>query len=79
MLTGRKISKRDMMSFNTILKIELFDVCSIDFMGPFPILFGNQYILVVVDYVKSPRGGVVNRQLANLMMNKCGIKTIYAN
>ncbi|KAL5549371.1 hypothetical protein UlMin_004602 [Ulmus minor] len=30
---------------------ELFDVWGIDFMGPFPSSFGNQYILVAVDYV----------------------------
>ena len=40
-----------MMPLSPILKIEVFDVWGIDFMGPFPNLFGNQYILVVVDYV----------------------------
>ncbi|XP_076905932.1 uncharacterized protein LOC143561846 [Bidens hawaiensis] len=30
---------------------DFFDVCGIDFMGPFPTSFGNLYILVVVDYV----------------------------
>ncbi|KAL5542872.1 hypothetical protein UlMin_010582 [Ulmus minor] len=30
---------------------KLFDVWGIDFMGPFPSSFGNQYILVAVDYV----------------------------
>jgi len=34
-----------------MLEIELFDVWGIDFMGPFTSLFGNKYILVVVDYV----------------------------
>lgn len=33
------------------LRIELFDVCNIDFMGPFCQLFRNIYILVVMDYV----------------------------
>jgi len=49
-MVGR-ISKRNMMPLNPILEIELFDVWGIDFMGPFPNSFGNQYILVVVDYV----------------------------
>ena len=40
-----------MMPLNPILEIELFDVWGIDFMGPFPNSFGNQYILVAVDYV----------------------------
>ena len=34
-----------------ILEIELFDVWGIDFLGPFPSLYGNIYILVAVDYV----------------------------
>jgi len=49
-MVGR-ISKRDMMPLNLILKIELFNVRGIDFMGPFPKSFGIQYILVAVDYV----------------------------
>ena len=40
-----------MMPLNPILEIELFDVWGIDFMGPFSNSFGNQYILVAVDYV----------------------------
>ena len=40
-----------MMPLNPILEIELFDVWGIDFMGPFPNSYGNQYILVAVDYV----------------------------
>ena len=40
-----------MMPLNPILEIELFDVWGIDFMGPFPNSFENQYILVAVDYV----------------------------
>ena len=31
--------------------VKLFDIWGIDFMGPFPSSFGNQYILVGVDYV----------------------------
>jgi len=34
-----------------MMKVELFDVWGIDFMGPFPSSFNNQYILVAVDYV----------------------------
>ena len=39
------------MPLKNILEVELFDVWGIDFMGPFPSSFGNQYILVAVDYV----------------------------
>ncbi|CAM8899340.1 unnamed protein product [Rhodiola kirilowii] len=34
-----------------ILEVEIFDVWGIDYVGPFPSSFGNQYILVAVDYV----------------------------
>ncbi|RVW22725.1 Pol polyprotein [Vitis vinifera] len=39
------------MPMNLILIVDLFDVWAIDFMGPFPMSFGNSYILVGVDYV----------------------------
>ncbi|CAN6547022.1 unnamed protein product [Malus baccata var. baccata] len=45
------ISKRNEMLQQSLLVVELFDVWGIDFMGPFPFSFNNQYILVVVDYV----------------------------
>ncbi|RVW23771.1 hypothetical protein CK203_097604 [Vitis vinifera] len=38
-------------SQKTATKFDLFDVWGIDFMGPFPMSFGNSYILVRVDYV----------------------------
>ena len=36
---------------NTILKVELFDLWGMDFMGPFPLSFNNLYIFLAVDYV----------------------------
>ena len=45
------ITKKDMMPLNPILEVEIFDIWGIDFMGPFPNSFGNEYILVAVDYV----------------------------
>ena len=39
------------MPLNPILEVKIFDVWGIDFMGPFPNSFGNQFILVAVDYV----------------------------
>ncbi|CAL9025431.1 unnamed protein product [Prunus brigantina] len=44
-------SRRNEMPQQSILIVELFDVWGIDFMGPFPSSNGNQYILVVVEYV----------------------------
>jgi len=49
-MVGR-ISKWNMMPLNLILGIELFNIWGIGFMGLFPSSFGNQYILVVVDYI----------------------------
>nr|GEV87045.1 reverse transcriptase domain-containing protein [Tanacetum cinerariifolium] len=46
-----KISQRDEMPQNSIQVCKKFNVWGIDFMGPFPSLKGNKYILVVVDYL----------------------------
>ncbi|GJX97988.1 reverse transcriptase domain-containing protein [Tanacetum coccineum] len=42
---------KDEMPQNAIRVSEIFDVWGIDFMGPFPSLHGNKYILVAVDYL----------------------------
>ena len=46
-----RILKRNMMPLNPIIKVKLFDIWGIDFMGPFPNSFGHQYILLAMDYV----------------------------
>ena len=45
------ISKRHEMPLQGILVVQLFDVWGMDFMGPFPVSYGNIYILLIVDYV----------------------------
>ena len=45
------ISIRNEMPLQGILVVQIFYVWGIDFMGPFPLSFGNLYILLVVDYV----------------------------
>ncbi|XP_023731015.1 uncharacterized protein LOC111878743 [Lactuca sativa] len=45
------ISQKNQMPQNPILVCENFDVWGIDFKGPFPVSFGNIYILLAVDYV----------------------------
>jgi hypothetical protein len=45
------ITARDAMPLQNNLRIELFDVWGIDFMGPFPKSYDSEYILVAVDYV----------------------------
>ena len=39
------------MPLTNILEVEIFYVWGIDFIGPFPLSFGNLYILLSVDYV----------------------------
>ncbi|GJS15593.1 reverse transcriptase domain-containing protein [Tanacetum coccineum] len=48
---SRNISSRNEMPQNNIQVCEVFDVCGLDFMGPYPEFRGNKYILVDVDYV----------------------------
>ncbi|XP_074290145.1 uncharacterized protein LOC141616887 [Silene latifolia] len=45
------ITRKHEMPMNFMLEVELFNVWGIDYQGPFPSSFGNEYILVVVDYV----------------------------
>ncbi|GKB35573.1 reverse transcriptase domain-containing protein [Tanacetum coccineum] len=46
-----KISQKDEMPQNAIQVCEIFDVCVINFMGPFPSSRGNKYILIAVNYL----------------------------
>ena len=41
-----KLTRRNQRPMNPILIVDLFDVWAIDFMGPFPMSFGNSYFLV---------------------------------
>ena len=52
-----------MMPLNPIIVVEIFDVWGIDFVGPFPCSFGNEYILLVVDYVSKWVEAVPTRTL----------------
>ena len=45
------LGHRDQMPLTPILACEIFDIWGIDFMGPFPLSFGNYYILLAVDYI----------------------------
>jgi len=44
------MSKRNEMPLQSILEVEVFDCWGIDFVGPFPSSYSNEYILVAVDY-----------------------------
>ena len=45
------ISRRNEMPLQGILVVQIFYVWGIDFIEPFPLSFGNIYILLAVDYV----------------------------
>ncbi|XP_052723860.1 uncharacterized protein LOC128193792 [Vigna angularis] len=45
------ISRRHEMPLQNILEVEVFDCWGIDFVGPLPSSYTNEYILVAVDYV----------------------------
>ncbi|XP_020205931.1 uncharacterized protein K02A2.6-like [Cajanus cajan] len=45
------ISKRHELPLQNILEVEVFDCWGIDFVGPLPSSYSNEYILVSVDYV----------------------------
>ena len=45
------ISRINEIPLQNIMEVEVFDCWGIDFVGPLPPSFGNEYILVVVDYV----------------------------
>ena len=47
----RSISKRHEMPLQNIQGIEVFDCWGIDFIGPLPSSFANEYILLAVEYV----------------------------
>jgi len=51
MLWLGRISRGDMIPLNPIIVLEIFYMWGIDFMGPFPSSFRNEYILLVVHYV----------------------------
>ncbi|XP_024033498.1 uncharacterized protein LOC112095624 [Citrus clementina] len=47
------ITQRHEMPLTNILEVKIFDIWGIDFMGHFPLSFGNLYIMVAVDYVSN--------------------------
>lgn len=79
------ISKRNEMPQNFILEVEVFDVWGIDFMGPFPSSYGNEYILVAVDYVskwveavasKTNDSSVVKKMFKTVIFPRFGIPRV---
>jgi hypothetical protein len=45
------VKKRHEMLLTTMQEVQVFDCWGVDFIGPFPSSYTNEYILVGVDYV----------------------------
>ncbi|RVW81296.1 Retrovirus-related Pol polyprotein from transposon 17.6 [Vitis vinifera] len=72
-----KLTKRNQMPMNPILIVELFDVWGIDFMGPFPMSFGNSYILVGIwgsQAIISDGGAHFCNKPFEALLSKYGVK-----
>ncbi|KAK8556162.1 hypothetical protein V6N12_002575 [Hibiscus sabdariffa] len=78
LLQSGNISRRNEMPLQCILEVELFDVCGIDFMGPFPSSLGDLYILLAVDYVSiaiiSDEGTHFDNKLIAKALQRYGIR-----
>ena len=53
MLKAQEANTKKSNAYEPHSIVDLFDVWGIDFIGPFPMSFGNSYILVGVDYVSN--------------------------
>ena len=73
-----RITKRNMMPLQPILTIKVFDMWSIDFMGPFPNSFGNLYILVVGYYMSKWVEAMVSRTNGSKVIVKFLKKNIFS-
>jgi hypothetical protein len=68
-----------MMTLNSILIVESFDVWGIDFMGPFPNSFGYLYIIVFVDFVSKWVEAVACKTNEHRVVVQFLIDTIFAH
>jgi len=60
------------------LEVEIFDVWGMDFMGPLPNSFGNQFILVVIDYVSKCVEVMPTKTNDNKVVVKCFKENIFS-
>jgi len=67
------------MPLSPILEIKLFDVWGIDFMGPFPSTFGNQYFLIAVKYVSKCVEAIPSKTNDNKVVDKFLKKNIFSH
>ncbi|KAA3473731.1 Transposon Ty3-I Gag-Pol polyprotein [Gossypium australe] len=66
----RNVTRMNEILLTNILKVDLFDVCSIDFFFPFPSSYGNRYILVAIDYVEAEAFPTNNAKIAMRFLQK---------
>ena len=66
------------MPLQNIMEVEVFDCWGIDFMGPFVSSVGNEYILVVVDYVSKWVEAVATPRNDDKVVVKFTKKNIFA-
>jgi len=59
-----------MMPLTPILQVEIFNLRGIDFMGPFSMSYGNQFILLTVDYISKWAEAVSNKTNDNQVVIK---------
>ena len=65
-----RVTRKDMMPLTPILEVGIFDLWGIDFMGLFPMSYGNQFILVAIDYVSKWAEVVLTRTNDNQVIIK---------
>ena len=62
------IRKRHEMPLQGILVVQLFDVWGMDFMGPFPVSFGNIYILHLAYHPQTNgQAEISNREIKRIL------------
>ena len=72
------ISLKNEMPLQNIIEVEVFDCWGIDFVGHLPSSYGNEYILVAVDYVSKRVEGVVASKNDAKIVIKFLKKSIFA-
>ena len=72
------ISRRNEMPLQNIMEVEIFDCWGIDFVGPLPPSFGNEYILIAVDCVSKWVEAVATPKSDAKIMVKFLKKNIFA-
>ena len=66
------------MPLQSILEVEIFYICGIYFMGPFPTSDEKEYILVVVDYVSKWVEIILTRTNDHRVVNKFIVSHIFS-